>query len=180
MKKIKAPEWHISQWFNTNEQISLEKLRGKVVVVHAFQMLCPGCVSVALPQTEKIHQLFDQGHVAVIGIHTVFEHHEAMTPISLEAFIYEYRLTFPIGVDIPSGTGPVPKTMAAYNMQGTPTLILIDQEGYIRKQKFGHTDDMLLGAEITALIHSNKIIGSSEKTAPENKDDTCSAEKCST
>jgi hypothetical protein len=46
--------------------------------------------------------MFKNTDPQVIGLHTVFEHYAAMTPASLEAFIHEYRLSFPIGVDEPS------------------------------------------------------------------------------
>jgi hypothetical protein len=42
--------------------------------------------------------------------------------------------------------------MGAYRMQGTPTTILIDRAGQLRLQKFGHLDDLRLGAVIQALI----------------------------
>ena len=44
------PEWEVAQWFNTQQPISLADLRGQVVLVQAFQMLCPGCVMHAIPQ----------------------------------------------------------------------------------------------------------------------------------
>ena len=43
-------------------------------------------------------------------------------------------------------------TMQAYQMRGTPTLILIDAEGPRRAQYFGAHDELLLGAEIGALL----------------------------
>src|SRR3546814_1516485 len=42
--------------------------------------------------------------------------------------------------------------MRAYVMQGTPTLLLIDRQGRLRLNHFGHLDDMRLGAAITTLI----------------------------
>ena len=42
--------------------------------------------------------------------------------------------------------------MARYGMRGTPTLLLIDAEGHLRDQHFGHIDDLRLGAEIARLI----------------------------
>lgn len=48
------PEWQVSTWLNTPEPIALESLRGRVVLLHAFQMLCPGCVAHGLPQTERV------------------------------------------------------------------------------------------------------------------------------
>lgn len=147
-----APDWKTGQWFNSDAPLTLEALRGRVVALHAFQMLCPGCVANGIPQARRIARTFDAGQVAVIGIHTVFEHHEAMPPQALAAFIHEYRLTFPIGVDLPGATGPIPQTMAAYGLQGTPSLILIDRRGRMRKHGFGVEDDMRVGADIATLL----------------------------
>ena len=147
-----APAWQISQWFNSERALSLADFRGRVIALHAFQMLCPGCVQQGLPQAARIARLFDPARVAVVGLHTVFEHHQAMTPVALEAFIHEYNLTFPIGVDTPGESGPIPRTMAAYGMQGTPTLVLIDHQGRLRKQSFGAEDDMRVGSDIAFLL----------------------------
>ena len=42
--------------------------------------------------------------------------------------------------------------MAAYGMQGTPTLVLIDRQGRLRKQSFGAEDDMRVGSDIAFLL----------------------------
>ena len=91
------PEWHIAHWFNTDGPLRVADLRGQVVLIHAFQMLCPGCVIHAIPQARKVHELYGDQGVAVIGLHTVFEHHDAMQPHALQAFIHEYGLRFPVG-----------------------------------------------------------------------------------
>lgn len=150
MPNALAPELMVSKWLNTEKDITLADLRGKVVAIEAFQMLCPGCVSHGLPMAQKIHQMFPEDQVAVIGLHTVFEHHAAMTPVSLAAFLYEYRLTFPVGVD-QAGQGDMPKTMQAYRMQGTPSLILIDKAGVLRANHFGQVSELQIGAEIATL-----------------------------
>lgn len=148
-----APEWEISQWFNSKTPLSVQTLRGRVVVAGAFQMLCPGCVSQTIPQLREVHDLFAATDVAVIGLHTVFEHHAAMGPTALEAFLHEYGVAFPVGVDRPADNGnPIPATMRRYAMQGTPTLLLIDREGRLRRQTFGHISNLQLGAEIMALM----------------------------
>ena len=147
-----APELAVSQWFNTSEPLALSKLRGRVVMLHAFQMLCPGCVSHGTPQAQRAHNLFRNTDLAVIGVHTVFEHHAAMTPVALEAFIHEYRLTFPIGVDQAGEDNPIPVTMRRYQMQGTPTAIIIGRDGIIRHHGFGQEEDMALGAILGSLL----------------------------
>ncbi len=148
---IKAQELQVKTWLNTEKPLSLEQLKGKVIVVYAFQMLCPGCVEHTLPQAKKVHTTFSSNDITVIGLHTVFEHHEAMQEVSLRAFLHEYRITFPVGIDQPDETSPLPKTMTAYQMQGTPTLLLINHEGDLHAQYFGHTPDLQLGAEIAKL-----------------------------
>lgn len=148
-----APELEIAQWLNTDAPITLEGLRGKVVVVHTFQMLCPGCVAHGLPQAAAIRALFDERDVAVLGLHSVFEHHAVMTPQALEAFAHEYRLAFPIGIDMPgAGDNPIPRTMQAYGLRGTPSLLLIDRAGRLRLNHFGRIDDMRVGALVAQLV----------------------------
>lgn len=151
-----APEWQVSQWFNTPQALTLRQLRGRVIVAAAFQMLCPGCVERTLPQMREAHALFAGSEVAVLGLHTVFEHHEAMPPVALEAFLHEYRIGFPVAVDQAGSDGnPLPLTMRRYGMQGTPTLLLIDRAGRLRRQSFGHIADMQLGAEVMALLRED-------------------------
>jgi hypothetical protein len=149
---LPAPPITTTRWFNAETPMTLEALRGRVVVIEAFQMLCPGCVSHGLPQAGRVHETFRREDVVVIGLHTVFEHHDAQTPTALEAFLHEYRIAFPVGVDAPGEAGGLPLTMARYAMQGTPTLVLIDRGGHRRAQHFGHVADLRLGAEIMALI----------------------------
>ncbi len=149
-----APPWTTSEWLNTGGAVQLADLRGKVVVLHAFQMLCPACVHHGLPQAQRVHATFAAHGVAVIGLHTVFEHHTAMTPVSLRAFLHEYRIPFAVGVDAPSmdARNPVPVTMQAYGLQGTPSLVLIDHNGHLRHHAFGAVDDLALGAMVACLL----------------------------
>jgi peroxiredoxin len=140
-----APELLVERWFNTDVPITLAGLRGKTVVIHAFQMLCPGCVAHSIPQARRLHDLARGTELVVLGLHTVFEHHAAMTPVALEAFLYEYRITFPVGIDQSSDDGPIPKTMATYGLRGTPSTLIIDREGYLVRHTFGAEDDLALG-----------------------------------
>lgn len=146
-----APPLLTVDWLNSPKPLDVPDFRGRVLVIEAFQMLCPGCVAHGLPQAQRITQVFPSDQVAVIGLHTVFEHHEAQgTREALAAFAHEYRLTFPIGIDRQQGR--LPATMAAYNMQGTPTLVVIDRAGFRRFQKFGHLDDLTLGSILGTLL----------------------------
>lgn len=147
-----APELHVSQWFNSDANLSLESLRGRPVFLHAFQMLCPGCVEHAVPQSLKVADAFAHTDLAVVGLHTVFEHHHAMPPAALEVYLHENRIRYPVGVDAHAAGQDIPLTMQAYALQGTPTLVLIDRRGRRRAQHFGAIDDLRLGAEIAGLL----------------------------
>jgi len=146
------PELDVVEWINTPQPIRLADLRGRVVVLHAFQMLCPGCVSYGIPQAERIARAFPSKDVIVLGLHTVFEHHDVMTPAALRAFASEYRLSMPIGIDRPADQGSVPRTMRLLQLRGTPSLVVIDRSGRIMHQHLGQVDDLRLGAEIGALL----------------------------
>ena len=158
----RAPPLRVTRWLNSADPISLAALRGRVVLLHAFQMLCPACVSHGLPQALKARELFRETDLAVIGLHTVFEHHAVMNEAALQVFIAEYRLTFPIGIDEPAHTGSIPLTMQAYRLQGTPSLVLIDRAGQVRASHFGIVDDMALGGLIGRLIGEEAPAGSAE------------------
>lgn len=145
----KLAPWSVSQWFNTTSALNLEQFKGRVVVVGAFQMLCPGCVAHSIPQLKKLHELSRSLPLTVIGLHTVFEHHAAMQPHALEAFIHEYRLSFPVGVDKASDDGsPLPQTMAAWQLRGTPSTLVFAPDGTLCLRELGHVDDLALGTFI--------------------------------
>ncbi|UXU74303.1 MULTISPECIES: redoxin domain-containing protein [unclassified Paracoccus (in: a-proteobacteria)] len=152
-----APPIQAQEWLNTPGPLTLAGLRGRVVAVACFQMLCPGCVTHGLPQAQRIAQTFRDEDVAVIGLHCVFEHHQAMTPTALRAFLHEYRIRFPVAIDMPADPGPLPRTMRLYGLEGTPSLLLIDRAGRLRARHFGAVPDMALGAEIMALLHESAL-----------------------
>jgi len=150
---ILAPPIEAERWFNTDRPLALDMLRGKVVVLQAFQMLCPGCVTHAIPQARRLHEIAKNlDDLVVLGLHTVFEHHAAMTPVSLEAFLHEYGLKMPVAVDRPAPDGPIPLTMTAYGFKGTPSTVVIDREGRIVRLTFGTEDDLVLGLVLGSLL----------------------------
>lgn len=149
-----APELAVSEWFNTPAPLSLHALRGRPVLLHSFQLLCPGCVTGSLPQVQRIERVFDHTEIQVIGIHTVFEHHGAMTPVTLGAFLHEYSVRHPVGVDMADDPSGVPVTMRRFGWRGTPSSVLIGRDGTILHQTFGVEDDIPVGARIAMAIAS--------------------------
>src|SRR5882724_10591658 len=63
-----APPWQVSQWFNS-PPISLEDLRGKVVLVRWFMgPSCPFCSGTA-PTLRALHERYADKGLTVIGMY---------------------------------------------------------------------------------------------------------------
>lgn len=143
----------VTHWFNTEKPLEPNDFAGRIVVLHAFQMLCPGCVAHGTPQAERLHRMLRQrSDIVVIGLHSVFEHHDAMTPAALKAFIHEYRLTLPIAVDAPGHGTSLPRTMAHHGLRGTPSTLIFDRDGSLVHHGFGQEDDLAIGILIGSLL----------------------------
>lgn len=144
------PELETAAWFNAEGPLQLKDLKGRVVVLAAFQLHCPGSVRHGLPQAARLAGAFNDDEVMVIGLNTAFEEHGQQDPAAVGKFVEERGLPFPIAVDKPNGGG-IPKTMAAYEIQGTPSILVFDRQGRLRRHYLGQVDDMRLGAEVMAL-----------------------------
>jgi hypothetical protein len=162
---VYAPELLAHSWFNTDRPLLLSGMRGRVVVLVAFQVLCPNSLATGIPQAQRIYETFAPSDVAVIGLHATFEHHDAFNSAVLKAFVHEYRLKFPIAIDQPNPASPIPHTMERYKMRGTPSLVLIDRHGLVRKHTFGSVDDLRLGAEIGAVLQETEAAGVARSSA---------------
>lgn len=143
-----APELDVTEWIG--EPSPLESLRGRVVLIETFQMLCPGCIRYGLPQAQRVHQLFPS--IAVIGLHTVFEHHAVTGPDALKVFLSEFGIRFPVGIDRHDGGRSMPVTMQRYGLQGTPSTLVIDRFGRLRLSHLGVVDDLALGVLLGELL----------------------------
>lgn len=171
-----APPLETVEWINSAKPLTLSKLKGKVVVIHAFQLLCPGCVSHGIPQVSSIYKTYLRDEVQVIGLHSVFEHHDVMTSKALKAFVHEYRLSFPIAIDKPSVNNAIPCTMTNFKMKGTPTLIILDKNGYLRVNYFGRMSDMQVGSIIGGLLKEKSV--SSEEVETTSSTNHLTSQHC--
>ena len=139
----KAPEWDISEWLN-GDAVTLESLKGKVVIVEFFQLWCPGCNQFSIPLMQEWHHTFadeiESGQLVMLSIHTVFEGHVMQSPSRLKSFIKEKGITHRVGIDRHVDDQDTPETMRRYRTRGTPEMAFIDRTGHIRVQQFGSFD----------------------------------------
>ncbi len=145
------PEFTTQRWFNTDVPMTLASLKGKVVFVTAFQMQCEASLKHGLPQAARLSRSFNADEVAVIALNTAFNEPDKQAAGALEAFIRDNGLTFPIAKDKPDGAH-LPKTMAAYEIRATPTILIFDRQGRLRRHYLGQVDDIRIAAEIMTLV----------------------------
>lgn len=148
---MKTIKFSISKWLNISEE-EFDFSRPTVKLLHFFQMKCRGCVIYGIPEAKEMAEIFKGKDFEVVGIHSVFEHHEDMTESHLQEFLREHKVIFPIGIDSHKEDHWMPETMKSLNLQGTPTTILLDRKGQIRLQTFGVVGSDRLQKSIEVLL----------------------------
>lgn len=125
-----APEFvGITKWLNTDRPLTLQELRGKVVLVDIWTYTCINCIR-TLPYLTRWYEKYkDQGFV-IVGVHSPEFEFEKKTENVLNA-IKRYTITYPVAQDNDFAT------WKAYNNQYWPAKYLIDAKGNIRYTHFG-------------------------------------------
>ena len=133
-----APSLETEKWFNSSP-LTLEDLKGNVVVIEFFQLWCPGCNKFSIPLMTKWRDesFSSEDDIKFISIHTVFEGHEYQTNKRLKYFIKEKGITHPVAVDKHIEGRHTPVTMTKYRTRGTPCIAIIDKRGIVRFKYFG-------------------------------------------
>ena len=127
-----APNFTDNQaWLNTpgGSPLTLQKLRGKVVLVDFWTYSCINCLR-TLPYLESWYRTYAKDGFVIVGVHTpefAFEHDIS----NVREAIKEYGVRYPVAIDNEYGT------WNAYGNQYWPAEYLIDARGHIREAKFG-------------------------------------------
>lgn len=145
------PPWAVAEWFNCHTPLTLDALRGRVVVMILFQTHCNGSRQHALPQAERLWSTYDHTQLAVVGINSPFENKASQSPEAVKAFVRANKLGFPVGIDAAAPSG-LPVTMEMYAVQGTPAVLIYDRQGRLRRHYLGGVDDIRLSAELMAFL----------------------------
>lgn len=127
--RVRAPELIGRGWLNTGgEAVSLQDLRGKVVVLDFWTFCCVNCLHV-LDELRPLEREFAD-ELVLIGVHSPKFEHEA-DRAALEAAVERYAVHHPVLDD------PDLVTWQAYAARAWPTLVVIDPEGYVVAQMSG-------------------------------------------
>jgi cytochrome c biogenesis protein CcmG/thiol:disulfide interchange protein DsbE len=139
----KAPVFTLTSL--NGEQVSLESLKGKVVVLGLFH-ICEPCM-IQGTNLQKVYEATKGKNVAVVGINSSGNSKKA---------VQEFLSQFPIKVTYPYLIDPNKITDKLYGGgRFIPNVYIIDQDGVIRWQRVGNMD--LAGADII-LQEVNKLL----------------------
>jgi len=120
----------------TGETLSLESLRGKVVVLGLFH-ICEPCLMQGT-NLQKVYEATRGKNVAVVGVNASGDSKKAVT---------EFLREFPVKVTYPYLLDPDKTTDKLYGGgRFIPNVYIIDQHGVIRWQRVGNMD--LAGADV--------------------------------
>ena len=124
-----APEFAgISSWLNSGP-LTLEGLRGKVVLVDFWTYSCVNCLR-TLPFLRAWDKAYRDDGLQIVGVHTpefAFEHEVD----NVRGAVHRLGVRYAVAID--NGYG----TWNAYGNQYWPAKYLIDREGHIRFVHFG-------------------------------------------
>ena len=139
-----APELADGTWFNSGP-MSLQSLRGKIVVLDFWTFKCGNCIDV-LPTINEWNRKYAGKGVVFIGVHTPETDEEADTS-SLRTFLHASNIQFPVVTD--NGY----TTWNRYRVQFWPSTFLIDREGMVRKFHYGELGFSSIEKEIQDLLN---------------------------
>lgn len=136
------------RWFNS-PPLTLDALHGKVVLVEFWARECINCIHV-LPHTKALYDKYEKDGLVVIGVHTP-EYDEERDPLSLQAAIRQYQITWPVAVDNDY------RIWNAYGNRYWPAIYLIDRDGRLVYQSFGEGNYEETEQRVRALLGKSSM-----------------------
>ena len=126
---VVAPELRaVGTWFNT-PPLTLEGLRGKVVVLHFWTFGCINCVH-NLPHYQSWHQRFSNSQLEVVGIHTPETENERSLD-NVRGAIAERAIEYPVALDLAA------ENWKAWGNSVWPSVYIVDKKGRVRYWWYG-------------------------------------------
>ncbi len=121
--RVRAPQLpQNSPWLNTEKPLSLQQLKGRIVILDFWTYCCINCLHI-LPKLKYLEQKYKDS-LTVIGVHSAKFDNEKETE-NIRLAILRYNIQHPVLVD--SGF----RVWQEYAVRAWPTLMVIDPEGYV-------------------------------------------------
>jgi len=136
-----TPTWQVTN-LDDAHRVERADYQGKPTLAIFFNIGCHGCMARGLPVAQNIKEQYPE--INVVGIHSSFGA-IGRDPEQVKAELKPYDLSFPILLD----DGHV--TYDAYQADGTPHWILLDENGQVQKSIFGSMPNALQRLEYSLI-----------------------------
>lgn len=120
-----------NQWFNS-QPLTMQSLRGKVVLVEFWTRECINCVHV-LPHTKALYDRYAADGLVVVGVHTP-EYDEERDTHALKDAIGALDIKYPVAMDNDY------RIWNAWGNRFWPAIYLIDRDGHVVYRHVGEGD----------------------------------------
>jgi thiol-disulfide isomerase/thioredoxin len=127
-KATAAPEFAKGNWINS-DSLTLNKLRGRVVLVEFWTFGCYNCRN-TLPAVKEWDAKYRDRGLTIVGVHTP----ETDSEYSLDNVRKEVPA---LGVKYPVVTDNDYQTWKGYGVEAWPTIFVLDKQGRIRWRHVG-------------------------------------------
>lgn len=120
---IHAPDFPAGlSWFNTDHPLSLNDLKGKIVLLDFWTFCCINCMHI-IPDLKKLEAKYSE-ELVVVGVHSAKFTNEKQTDAIRQA-VLRYEIAHPVVNDADF------EIWNLYNVHSWPTLVLINPNGRI-------------------------------------------------
>ena len=146
--RVRAPEFpNNTTWLNTDRPLSIQGLKGRVVILDFWTYCCINCLHV-LPDLKYLEQKYKDS-LTVIGVHSAkFENEKEAE--NIRQAILRYDIEHPVVVDSDFAI------WSQYAVRAWPTVMVIDPESYVIGYMSGEGNRDALDQLISQLIEQHK------------------------
>ena len=135
-----APDFRLT--LLDGSSLSLQDLRGQVVVVNFWASWCPPCKD-EMPDLQESWEAYSDRGVSFVGVAYQDERQ------AVEASLAEFGTTYPVGMDVGD------RMAGLYGITGIPETFIVDQQGRVSYVRVGAVTAEMLRVEIDALLGSS-------------------------
>lgn len=120
-----APKLQGMHWLNTTNPLTLDGLRGKVVLLDFWGISCPLCLE-ELPHSEALYNKFRDQGLIVIGVCSGWGEDKKAARI-----LKDRKITFPnlVDADVAIADEKYGRTARSYVLDASPSYVLLDKSG---------------------------------------------------
>ena len=135
-----APDFRLT--LLDDRALSLQDLRGQVVLVNFWATWCPPCKD-EMPDLQETWEAYADRDVSFVGV--AYQDEQA----AVEPFLDEFGTTYPVGMDAGD------RVAGLYGITGIPETFVVDQQGRVAYVHVGGVTAEMLSVELDALLGSH-------------------------